>query len=71
MSFDYPYLSKIRHEISLMRIPEESCDFGEKVSLVICLNPEEELKVREKLADITSGRAIIEKISEKFAPLRN
>ncbi|MBR5459972.1 MAG: YigZ family protein [Clostridia bacterium] len=71
LSFDYTYLSKIRHEIGLMKIPEEKCEFGEKVSLTLCLNSEEELKLRDKLADITSGRAIIEKISEKFAPLRN
>jgi uncharacterized YigZ family protein len=71
LSFDYTYLSKIRHELSVMKIPEESCDFGEKVELVLFATPTEEQKIREKLADITSGRATFEKISEKFAPLRD
>ena len=70
LSFDYTYLSKIRHELSGMKIPEEACEFGEKVTLTLFATPEEEVKIREKLADITSGRAIFEKISEKFAPER-
>jgi uncharacterized YigZ family protein len=69
-SFDYSYLSKIRHELTLMKIPEESCEFGERVTLTLMLTPIEEEKVRGKLADITSGRGFFEKIGEKFAAFR-
>ncbi len=71
LTFDYSYLSKIRYELSTMKIPEESCNFGEKVTFTVFASENEEAEIRKKLADITAGRAIIEKISEKFAPLRD
>ncbi len=70
LSFDYSHLSKIRHQLSSMGIPEESCDFGEKVTLSLLATKEEEEKIRGELADITAGRAIVEKAGQKFAPLR-
>ncbi len=70
ITFDYSFLSKIRHELTGMKIPEESSDFGEKVTLSMLATTEEEAKIRTAVADITSGRATIEKISQKFAPLR-
>lgn len=70
LSFDYTYLSKIRHELAGMKIPEEGCEFGERVTLTLFATPDEEVKIREKLADITSGKAIFEKNSEKYAPAR-
>jgi uncharacterized YigZ family protein len=70
LSFDYTYLSKIRHELAVMRIPESSCDFGERVTLEVTATEAEEEKVRNILADITSGKAIVKKTGSKFAPER-
>ncbi len=70
LCFEYSHLSKIRHELASMKIPENSCEFGEKVTLTLLATGEEETKIRAFLADTTAGRAIVEKIGEKFAPER-
>lgn len=70
ISFDYSHLSKIRHELSLMKIPELSCEFDALVTLEMLVSEKEEEIIRQKLADITNGKAVIKKIGEKFAPER-
>ena len=70
ISFDYSHLSKIRHELALMKIPELSCEFDALVTLEMLVSEKEEEIIRQKLADITNGKAVIKKIGEKFAPER-
>ena len=70
LTFEYSHLSKIRHELSLMKIPELSCEFNALVTLGMLVSDKEAELIRQKLADITNGKAIIEKTGEKFAPER-
>lgn len=70
ITFEYSHLSKIRHELALMKIPELSCKFGALVTLGMLVSDKEEELIRQKLADITNGKAVVKKIGEKFAPER-